>query len=167
MKQSRRARRLQRHHNRKIVAKLNMISLMDIFTILVFFLLVNSSSNEQFANPDTITLPESTAEKPPQTSLSLFVDANNIYVQDRLVTDISSVLNSNDVIIPALKNELDYRYQRLSTSSQATQKTRAITIMGDKKIPYGLLKKIMTTCSSSHYSDISLAVYRKSARAGS
>ena len=135
MKQSRRARRLQRHHSRKIVAKLNMISLMDIFTILVFFLLVNASSNEQFANPETITLPESTAEKPPQTSLSLFVDANNIYVQDRLVTDIASVHNSNDVIIPALKKELDYRYQRLSTSGQSTQKTRAITIMGIKKFP--------------------------------
>lgn len=167
MKLSRRARRLQRHHNRNIVAKLNMISLMDIFTILVFFLLVNSSNNEQFANPDTITLPESTAEKPPQTSLSLFVDANNIYIQDRLVTDISSVLNSNKVIIPALKKELDYRYQRHVSSGLTAQNTRAITILGDKKIPYGLLKKIMATCSNSHYSDISLAVYRKSARADS
>jgi biopolymer transport protein ExbD len=167
MKQSRRARRIQRHHNRKIIAKLNMISLMDIFTILVFFLLVSSSNNEQFSNPDTITLPESTAEKPPQTSLSLFVDGNSIYVQDQLVADISDAINSKEVIIPALKKELDDRYQLLATSNPTIQKSRAITIMGDKKIPYKLLKKIMTTCSSSHYSEISLAVYRKSARTDS
>ena len=164
MKQSRRARRLQRHHNRKIVAKLNMISLMDIFTILVFFLLVNSNSNEEFTTPDTITLPESSAEKPPQSSLSLFVDNKNIYVQDRLITDISSALNDNSLVIPALKKELDYRYQKLTTLDPTSPKARAITIKGDKKIPYGLLKKIMTTCSSSQYSNISLAVYQKSAR---
>ncbi|MBL4606907.1 MAG: biopolymer transporter ExbD [Pseudomonadales bacterium] len=165
MKQSRRAKRLQRHHNSKIVAKLNMISLMDIFTILVFFLLVNSTNNQQFANQDTITLPESTAEKAPRATLSLFVDANNIYVQDRLVTDIPSVLRSKELIIPALKKELDYRHQHLSSSDLATPEARSITIIGDKKIPYRLLKKIMSTCSKSQYSEISLAVYRKSVRA--
>ena len=43
MKMSRRAKRMDRHHRRnKGNAVLNLVSLMDIFTILVFFLLVNS-----------------------------------------------------------------------------------------------------------------------------
>jgi uncharacterized membrane protein YfcA len=42
MKQSAKAKKLARHHKRlKSVPKLNLVSLMDIFTILVFFLIVN------------------------------------------------------------------------------------------------------------------------------
>ena len=167
MKLSRRARRMQRHHNRNIVAKLNIVSLMDIFTILVFFLLVNSSNNEQFSTPKAITLPESTADNTPQESLTLFVDANNIYVQDQFISDISSVLDSSENIIPALKKELDSRYKKLSIYNGIQNSARAITIQGDKKVPYQILKKIMTTCSSSQYSNISLAVQQKSVRADS
>ncbi|MEJ2362362.1 MAG: hypothetical protein P8Z75_13220 [Gammaproteobacteria bacterium] len=42
MKESHRTRRMERHHKRnKKTATLNMVSMMDIFTILVFFLLVS------------------------------------------------------------------------------------------------------------------------------
>jgi len=44
MKQSARAQRLAKHHKRfNSSPKLNLVSLMDIFTILVFFLIVNQS----------------------------------------------------------------------------------------------------------------------------
>ena len=47
MVRSGRAKRMEKHHKRnKSTAALNLVSLMDIFTILVFFLLVNSSDVE-------------------------------------------------------------------------------------------------------------------------
>jgi len=53
MKLSRRAKRMQQHHARKNDrnATLNMVSLMDIFTILVFFLLVNATNSEVLPTP--------------------------------------------------------------------------------------------------------------------
>ncbi|MCH8101169.1 MAG: biopolymer transporter ExbD, partial [Proteobacteria bacterium] len=43
MVKSGRAKRMEKHHKRnKAMGTLNLVSLMDIFTILVFFLLVNS-----------------------------------------------------------------------------------------------------------------------------
>jgi biopolymer transport protein ExbD len=36
-----------------------------------------------------------------------------------------------------------------------------VTIMGDKEIPYIVLKRIMMTCASANFSNISLAVSRK------
>jgi len=36
-----------------------------------------------------------------------------------------------------------------------------VTIMGDKEIPYSLLKKVMATCTSADYGKISLAVMQK------
>ena len=39
--------------------------------------------------------------------------------------------------------------------------TRAITIMGDKKITYRLLRKVMVTCARANFSEVSFAVLRK------
>ena len=58
-----RAARMDRHHKRhKQGVSLNLVSLMDIFTILVFFLLVNSSDVEVLPNAKDVQLPESIAE---------------------------------------------------------------------------------------------------------
>ncbi len=56
MKNSRRIKRMSR--NRVKVPRLNLTSLMDVFTILVFFLLVNSGSADMEA-PNQVILPES------------------------------------------------------------------------------------------------------------
>ena len=60
MVKSARAKRMEKHHKRhgKNVG-LNLVSLMDIFTILVFFLLVNSSDVETLPNAKDLQLPES------------------------------------------------------------------------------------------------------------
>ena len=56
-----RAARMERHHKRhKGGAGINLVSMMDIFTILVFFLLVNSSEVEVLPNAKEFVLPDST-----------------------------------------------------------------------------------------------------------
>ena len=55
MKNSRRMKRMSR--NRQTLTRMNLTSLMDVFTILVFFLLVNSASTEVLETPKQITLP--------------------------------------------------------------------------------------------------------------
>ena len=63
MQMSRRALRMERHHKRtkRSGSGLNLVSMMDIFTILVFFLLVSSGETEVLPNPKDIQLPESAA----------------------------------------------------------------------------------------------------------
>ena len=60
MRNTRRIKRMSR--NRLKITKMNLTSLMDVFTILVFFLLVNSGSVEVMEAPKTVTLPESRVE---------------------------------------------------------------------------------------------------------
>lgn len=160
MRQSMRARRMVRHHKRgKHQSKLNLVSLMDIFTILVFFLLVNSSEVEVLQTSKSIKLPESVAEKKPENTLMVLVSAENIIISGRSVASVSSVLKSDDEEIAALKKELQYLASRNPFATQAERDAgRDITIMGDAEIPYTLLKKIMTTSAQSGYSNISLAV---------
>lgn len=162
MKMSRRAKRMSRHFERnKKQPSLNLVSLMDIFTILVFFLMVNQSDVKVLQNNETIKMPESTAEQLPEEALVVFVNNEQILVQGRAVASIKDILGP-EAIIPTLKQELEYQAgkQRVLSSDELAD-GRAVTIVGDKKIPYALLKKIMATCADANYTNISLAVNRK------
>ncbi len=167
MKQSLRARRMARLHRRhKNQPKLNLVSLMDIFTILVFFLLVNSSDVEVLQNNKSIKLPESIAEKKPDTSLVVMVSSDEIIISGRQITTVKAALAENSEEISALKRELEYLAERKPFSnSEEAKKGRDVTIMGDNTIPYTLLKRIMTTCAQSDYRNISLAVSQLPAKA--
>lgn len=160
MKQSMHARRMARQHKRaKTQPKLNMVALMDIFTILVFFLLVNSSQVEVLQNDKSIKLPESVADKPPQETLIVMVTNEDIIINGRVITDVNSVMASEGEEIAPLKAELEYLASRRPyLSAEEQQEGRDVTIMGDAALPYTLLKKIMTTCAASEYRNIALAV---------
>lgn len=163
MKRSLHARRMERHHRRgKSQPKLNLVSLMDIFTILVFFLLVNSSDVEVLQNNKSIRLPESVADKKPENTLLVMVSQNDIVIGGRTVVSVDKAMQGDNTEIPELEKELKLRASRKPFSSDAQrERGRDIIIMGDAEIPYMLLKKIMTTCANTEYRNISLAVSRK------
>ena len=162
MKMSRRATRMDRHHQRsRSLAELNMVSLMDIFTILVFFLLVNSSDVEILPSVKAVKLPESVAEKSPKQTVVIVVNDRDILVQGRKVASVAEVYNSGGEVIAALKSELDYQQSRDASVRKAGATGHEITIMGDKAIPYRLLKRIMVTCVRADYDNILLAVMKK------
>lgn len=162
MKMSRRALRMERHHQRtRSAASLNMVSLMDIFTILVFFLLVHSSDVEVLPSAKAVRLPESLAEKSPKQTLVVTVNGEDILVQGRKVASVPEVMDSGSDVIETLRVELDYQSHRTPAGPAAAPARREITILGDKEIPYRLLKKIMVTCVRASYENISLAVLKK------
>lgn len=157
---NRRNRRAERKQRK--VAGINLVSLMDIFTILVFFLLVNSSDVETLSTNDAVKLPESISEVKPRETILIVVNEQDILVQGRKISDVATVLNNNAQIIESLKTELEHhaaRGEQVATADNAF--VGAVTIMGDKQIPYRLLKKIMVTCAESNFGNISLAVQQK------
>jgi len=162
MKLSHRAKRMDRRHKRSFVASVNLVSLMDIFTILVFFLLVNSSNTTQLPNQKTIKLPESSAEMLPKETLVVMVNNDTILVNGHLVDNVSTVMSMPSDTIPTLQKELRYQASKAPAAlDENGQPQRDVTIMGDRAIPYKLLRKIMLTCSNNEYTNISLAVLKK------
>ncbi len=162
MNQSNRARRMRRHHARNRTTALQLVSLMDIFTILVFFLLVNSSDVHVLPNTKDIQMPESIAEQKPRETVVVLVTEHAILVQGTPVATIEQVMDSDGIIIPALRVALSNQNQRfLSPDLAADIEKREVTIMGDKEIPYSLLKKVMATCTQADYGRISLAVMQR------
>jgi len=163
MKESRRALRMIRHHSRKKTASLNMVSLMDIFTILVFFLLVSASDQESMPSMKDIKLPEAYSEQKPKGNLVVLVSGKTIMLSGKVVADARVAIRSRSAIIPGLARSLDAA-AKLRVTRRADEKKikkRGVTIMGDKKIPYVLLKKIMLTCASVDFTNISLAIAQK------
>jgi biopolymer transport protein TolR len=166
MKTSRRARRMQRHYGRMHrPGGLNLVSLMDIFTILVFFLLVNSSEGEILPSTRNNELPESIAEQKPRRNVVVTVTERDILVQGTVVARVADVENTSDNIIEGLQKALESQDQRrLLRSGAEMSPAPEVTIMGNKRIPFQLLRKVMATCTEAGYGSISLAVMQKVAQ---
>jgi biopolymer transport protein ExbD len=160
MSTSARARRMARNHRRLSQhARLSLVSLMDIFTILVFFLMLNSGDVEVLEADKAISLPESVAEQNPEIALTVKVTGAELLVGGRVVQSIESAMRQPGNEITALRTELDYQSERAAALTESERRMgRQLIIMADQAMPYGLLKKIMSTCAASDYRDISLAV---------
>lgn len=164
MVKSGRAKRMNKHHKRhKQLVGLNLVSLMDIFTILVFFLLVNSSDVETLPNTKDLQLPESIAEEKAKETVVILIGEVDLIVQGTPVAKIADVMATKGNDIPELREALLSQNDRvLRREANDEIVAREVTIMGDKDIPYRLLKKVMATCTESDYGQISLAVLQKS-----
>jgi len=160
MKKSTRAVRMERHHKRFGSKGLNLVALMDIFTILVFFLLVNSSNVQQLPNSKAIKLPESTAQQMPKETVIVLVNNQQILVQGRVIAEVEKVMLSKEVVIKELLDEMAIQSQN-SWTPATVEEGLEVTVMGDRQIPYKLLRKILATLSQANYTNISMAVSKK------
>jgi len=165
MKQSPKARRLARHHKRiNTASKLNLVALMDIFTILVFFLIVNQSEVRVLQNTKEINLPVSLAEQLPEENLVITVLNNRVLIQEKMIwqqaKNTKVLTEENSIKLnQSLKAELTYQAsKRNKLSPSELQKGRAVTIIGDATTPYEVLKQIISACANSDYRNVSLAV---------
>lgn len=160
MKNSRRIRRMSRSKKHKTA--LNLTSLMDVFTILVFFLLVNQSTAEVLEPPKNIVLPDSIVESKPRQTVIVFVSDQDVTVQGEVVATIADVLDTEGESVAPMQAKLEKLKENvIGLTTQAVAESREVTILADKEIPFKVLKKLMTTCTSSGYTKISLAVNQK------
>lgn len=164
MAMSRRAKRMDRHHNKNKKPGLNLVSLMDIFTILVFFLLVNSSEVETLQANKAVKMPESIAEQKPRETVIVMITGDEILVQGEHAITLAQLKTSNATIIPELKEKLQSQVARLiAGAGEDDRSTREVTIIGDKSVPYSVLKRVMATCTDADYGVLSFAVMQKGA----
>lgn len=166
MRRERRIKRMQRASRGRKAPGFNLTALMDIFTILVFFLLVNSSTAEQLPNRADLELPESIAERKPEQTVIVMVTRDQILVQGRPVATIADVLESDERTVPAVSAQLQQERERvIGVTTRAVAKKDEVTIMADRAIPYRLLRKLMQSCTRVGYTSISLAVIQKATQA--
>jgi biopolymer transport protein ExbD len=150
---------LDRRVSNKKAAGLNLVSLMDIFSILVFFLLMNSGESPEAEKASYITMPESQAKGSFQNDLLIVVGHDFISIKDEDIVSIVAAKKVKGKVIPELAAYLKTHAEGLDELTKFEAKSgRPITIMGDQSVPYSVLKAVMASCSQENFRDIALAV---------
>jgi len=163
MRVSRRIGRMTRY--KRVLPKLPLTSLMDVFTILVFFLMVNQSSVETLQQPKQIKLPESVVEQKPRETVVILVGKDEVLVQGVPVARIADIQTLGNVEIEPIGVRLsELSASVIGVSTRAVAESQEVTVLADKTIPFGVLKKILATCTARGYTRVSLAVIQKSSQ---
>jgi biopolymer transport protein ExbD len=163
VKSSRRIKRMSR--NRPRLAGLNLTPLMDVFTTLVFFLVVNQSTTEVLETPKQITLPDSVVEEKPRETVVIFVSAREVTVQGEPVALVADILASDAQSVAGVGARLAaLRANVIGVRTMLVAESQEVTILADKTVPFSVVKKVMSTCTGEGYERISLAVLQKAAQ---
>lgn len=143
----------------KKTAGLHLVSLMDIFTILVFFLLMNSGDSQEIESAKFITLPDSSAKSSFSNELLITVGTEFISIDDVEVVSLEKVREADGKPVKEIIDILKANTKELPELTEFEKTNgRSVTILGDQKVPYEILRSVMASCSQENYRDIALAV---------
>ena len=148
-----------------MVTSMPLTSLMDVFTILVFFLLVNSATTEVLETPKRITLPDSVVEEKPRETVVIFVSPEEVTIQGDAVVRVADILATRGQNIEPIGEKLAALSDNIiGLKTQAVAESLEVTILADRSVPFHIVKKVMSTCTNRGYGRISLAVLQKASR---
>jgi biopolymer transport protein ExbD len=148
--------------SKRKVTGLNLTPLMDVFTILVFFLLFHSSGGDVLETPKQIKLPDSVVETKPRETVVIMVSPEMVLVQGEAVVSTPELLEDRIRTVTEIRDRLKQLERNIiGISTKTIAQSKEVTILADKTIPFKVLKKIMSTCTDSGYGRISLAVIQK------
>jgi biopolymer transport protein TolR len=154
--------RIKRHRKREHGGShMALVPFIDMLTILVVFLLVHTSDVEVLTNSKNITIPLSVSDKKPHESLVVMITKEEVLVDGRVIATLAQITKSTDVVIRALKQELLAQSSKALGAATQSIAEREVTIMGDRGVPYVVLKKVMATCTDADYGKVSLAVLER------
>ena len=139
---------------------LNITSMMDMFTIILVFLLKSfGSGSVELKVPKNIELPSSTSNKAPVNVVSIIVDKSSIVLEDKYVVDHvngqipSRYLDDNNLeIIPLYNKLLDYANRQKDLVPEKAKKISGkILLQMDKNLSFALLRQIMYTAGKAGF----------------
>ncbi len=156
----------KRKIKRQPEAALIITSLVDVFVIVLVFLLRSvSSEGNLMTSADNLVLPMSQRSKSPtEVSLTIIGDQKHITVDDQVLMDTELVRKQDSLLVkPVLdvlskKRDEERKAEVLGLIKEATGK---VVVQFDKNTPYDIVTKIMATCGYAGYNNIKFAVTKK------
>jgi len=138
---------------------------MDVFTILVLYLLVNQSAVEVIEPPKEITLPDSIVEAKPRQTVVMMVNDDAVLIQGKPVMSFSELLKSKEIALAPVKDALvRLKENVIGVNTRTVASSHEVTIMAHRTVPFKALKTLMSSCTAAGYTKISLAVIQKASQ---
>lgn len=149
--------------------KIQITSMVDMFVILLVFLIKSySTSPVQVTPSDDIRLPASVSETNPVDVLKLMVSKSGVFVEGQKVIELTEgkidkkFLDSSDAnYIPELFKHLDAAAKKTLDIAKVNPTITfegKILVQADKDLAYDMLRKVMHTSAVAGYSDVKFAV---------
>jgi len=162
--QDHRAKRKQRRPAGETTVKLT--PLVDMFTILLMFLLMSYSTGGQLMYmAKEILMPESLSREQLESSVEIAVSTDRIYVDGQVIIEpLTNWYTKNELLMPDLYNSLkekSLKYKEMEKQVPLFRFSGKVTIQADRVIPYRLLKKVIYTADRADFTNISLAVFQR------
>lgn len=151
-------------------ASLNITSMMDMFTIILLFLLKSYSSDGAIlTNTDGLVLPNSMSKKKPkEVNLQLGVTSEMVLLDNQAICpteDVRKIPQEDpDPFVPEIKEKLDtyYAQEEEMVKMGALMKVNgAIIVQLDKNMEFDVMFKIMNTCGKAGYNNMNFAVMER------
>jgi biopolymer transport protein TolR len=152
---------LQHQLRHRVDGQLNLIPMIDILSVMVSFLLVYSTNVEVVQNSKGIEIPQSISEHQPRVTVVVMLTKDDLFVQGERIASVADIQATAGDIIAPLRDALKRPTLVGQETNEEDLAQREITVMGDKSLPYDVLKKVMRTCTDADYGRISLAVLQK------
>lgn len=167
---------------RNAVAILSLTAMVDMFTVLVIFLLQNYNATGQVIYiPKEVTLPKAQEIKELKPAVVVTLSAKEILVDKTVVITFEEVKQQTDWLIPSLqlkvrealaKAKSDYEKDLNKKIQQAVMTARGedkadpnawnkVTIQSDKGIDFLTVKKVMYTVTEAGGNEINFAVMKQ------
>ena len=173
--------RQQSNKNRNVVAMLSLTAMVDMFTVLVVFLLQNYNvTGEVIDVDDAVELPKASEVRELKPAHVVVVSKDNILLDSEIIAKFADVREQQEWIINPLYNKLKASFAidkqkaavpGLNQVKQAVDQAKVggdaevadylrVSLQADKTIDVLSIKKVMTTIQSAGATEINFAVMK-------
>jgi len=166
-------RKKGRRHKELDAMALTITSIMDMFTIVMIFLLKNYASDPvNITQSDVLTLPVSVSEAPLERAVVIAITTNAILVDDAKVVDLrqGSVDPSNkrdgatgffiEPLYQSLQNAMQKAKAMKQRNPQAVTSLGMAMVLGDFRINYRLLSEVLYTAGQAEFNQFKFGVVK-------
>jgi biopolymer transport protein ExbD len=159
--------------SRNGLADLLITPLVDMFVIIVLFLIANfSATGEVLMMTKDIQLPEAANVKEVEMHPVVMVSNENIIVSGESVGRVADLTREDSLSIPALEEKLrdmKKKFEDLHTMARddADAFKGDVNIQAHKDVEFRVIKRVMFSCATAGYNNINFAVLTTAGAEGS
>lgn len=139
----------------------SLIPMIDMLTILVVYLLVHAADYEILPNTQSIQIPQSKSETKPRETVTVMITKETIFVNGAKLASVAELRGREDAVIEPLRRVLRVEADKRILRDRDDPTSHEVTVLADKDLPYGFVKKILSTCTAADYGKVSLAVLER------
>jgi biopolymer transport protein ExbD len=110
-----------------------------------------------------VHLPESVIDSKPKETVVIHISPDAVIVQGQSVISMADLLASQGAIVPVAERLAALKQTIIGRSTQVVAASQEVTLLADKSIPFDVIRRVLSTCTSEGYTNVSLAVVQKGA----